>query len=223
MTLKQLHANRLNAKRCTGPRSDAGKERSRSNALKTGIYAQSQIVPGEDPAALEKLDSDPAEREVLDNIVHAARLNRRYRRIDAQLMKYEIDTTYKPNAASPRARISAPPAPGSSASRTASTPPTAPFTATWTSSASSKPSASSSDPSPSPHPIPKPGRPPTHRRPPIYPQSNPMKLQSKPGKWVRLAKSGSPAAAPPPAAELAPSPLAPWRAQPLTLAPFLTR
>jgi len=104
MTLNQIRANRLNAKRSAGPRSAAGKARSAMNALKTGISAQSQILPGEDPAALEKLSGEfyeyhqpesPAEREVLDNIIHLAWLNRRYRRIDAQLMKYEMDTTYR--------------------------------------------------------------------------------------------------------------------------------
>jgi len=80
------------------------------NALKSGIYAQAHILPGEDPAALEKLEGEfyeyhqpetPDEREVLDNVIHLAWLNRRYRRIDAQLMKYEIDTTYKLNPLSP--------------------------------------------------------------------------------------------------------------------------
>jgi hypothetical protein len=104
MTLNQIRANRLNAKRSAGPRSAAGKARCAMNALKTGTSAQSQILPGEDPAALEKLSGEfyeyhhpesPAEREVLDNIIHLAWLNRRYRRIDAQLMKYEMDTTYR--------------------------------------------------------------------------------------------------------------------------------
>lgn len=110
MTLKQLRANRLNAQKCAGPRSDAGKDRSSMNALKSGIYAQFQILPGEDPAALEKLSGEfydyhqpetPDEREVLDSVIHAAWLNRRYRRMDAQLMKHEIDTTFKPSPDNP--------------------------------------------------------------------------------------------------------------------------
>jgi hypothetical protein len=103
MTQKQLQANRLNA-RTGGPRSATGKARSAMNNLQTGIYAQSEILPGEDNEALEKLSAEfyefyqpetPLEREVIDNLIHLAWLNRRYRRIDAQLMKYEIDTTYK--------------------------------------------------------------------------------------------------------------------------------
>ena len=58
MTLKQLQANRLNAKKCTGPASAAGKARARMNNLQTGIYAQSEILPGEDKAALEKLAAE---------------------------------------------------------------------------------------------------------------------------------------------------------------------
>lgn len=110
MTLKQLGAKRLNRQRSAGPRSAEGKDRSRWNALKSGIHAQSQILPGEDRAALETLSGEfcdyrqpdtPTARELLDNIIHSAWLSRRYRCIDAQLMKYEIDTTYKPNLVSP--------------------------------------------------------------------------------------------------------------------------
>ena len=105
MTLKQLQANRLNARKGTGPSSAAGKVRARMNNLQTGIYAQSEILPGEDKAALDKLAAEfhefhqpetSVEREIVDNLIHTAWLNRRYRRIDAQLMKYGIDTTYNP-------------------------------------------------------------------------------------------------------------------------------
>ena len=49
---KQIEANRLNAQKSTGPRSVEGKAAIRFNALKTGIDAKSQVIPGEDPAAL---------------------------------------------------------------------------------------------------------------------------------------------------------------------------
>src|SRR4051812_6203743 len=103
MTLKQVQANRLNAKKCSGPGSVTGKARAKMNNLQTGIYSRSEILPGEDNAALDQLSAEfyafyepgsPVEREVVDNLIHLAWLNRRYRRIDAQLMKYEIDTTY---------------------------------------------------------------------------------------------------------------------------------
>ena len=49
-TANQIAANRLNSQKSTGPRSDAGKDRSRMNALKTGVHAESHCILGEDPA-----------------------------------------------------------------------------------------------------------------------------------------------------------------------------
>ena len=54
-TSKQNQANRQNAQRSTGPRSAEGKAASRFNALKTGIDAKAQVIPGEDPDQLEDL------------------------------------------------------------------------------------------------------------------------------------------------------------------------
>ena len=50
---KQLAANRENARKSTGPRSDAGKERSRLNGLTHGMRAEAILLPGEDADALE--------------------------------------------------------------------------------------------------------------------------------------------------------------------------
>src|SRR5258708_39904108 len=47
---KQLEANRLNALKSTGPRSEAGKQQSRYNALRHGLTAETVI------AALEHKD-----------------------------------------------------------------------------------------------------------------------------------------------------------------------
>ena len=54
-TPKQTAANRLNAQNSTGPRSVEGKAASRFNALKSGIDAKAQVIPGEDPDQLEDL------------------------------------------------------------------------------------------------------------------------------------------------------------------------
>src|ERR1022692_3304620 len=51
----QTAANRLNAQHSTGPRSAQGKAASRANSLKTGLYARSQVIAGEDPAELRAL------------------------------------------------------------------------------------------------------------------------------------------------------------------------
>src|ERR1051326_7031566 len=54
-TLRQIAANRANARKSTGPRTPEGKAVSRANALKSGIYAQDAVIVGEDPARLEHL------------------------------------------------------------------------------------------------------------------------------------------------------------------------
>jgi hypothetical protein len=47
-------ANRENAQHSTGPRSDAGKQRSSLNALSHGLTARTAVLPSEDPAAYEQ-------------------------------------------------------------------------------------------------------------------------------------------------------------------------
>jgi len=59
---KQTEANRLNAKKSTGPRTPAGKAKSRFNALKAGIDAGAEAIPGEDPDDLRALREDYYQR-----------------------------------------------------------------------------------------------------------------------------------------------------------------
>jgi hypothetical protein len=47
-TLKQIEANRLNAIKSTGPKTSQGKERSRCNAIRHGLSAETVIVGLED-------------------------------------------------------------------------------------------------------------------------------------------------------------------------------
>jgi hypothetical protein len=54
-TLKQIAANQNNALRSTGPRSLAGKARSRLNAVKHGLTATHSLLPGEDPKEFDGL------------------------------------------------------------------------------------------------------------------------------------------------------------------------
>jgi hypothetical protein len=55
MTEAQMNANRENAQKSTGPRSEAGKANSSRNATKHGLTAANPLLPGEDPANLEIL------------------------------------------------------------------------------------------------------------------------------------------------------------------------
>ena len=54
-TERQLAANRLNAQRSTGPRTEAGKSRSSGNSMKHGLTARSPVIAGEDPEEYERL------------------------------------------------------------------------------------------------------------------------------------------------------------------------
>ncbi len=48
ISLRRLEANRRNALRSTGPRTEAGKERSRANALRHGLTAETVVGTLED-------------------------------------------------------------------------------------------------------------------------------------------------------------------------------
>jgi len=98
-TEKQTAANRLNAKRSTGPNTPAGKARSARNALQTGIYAESLILPGEKLEDLRALITEyyvfhtpltPIARAAVDNLIRAEWLSRRLARIDTALLVDEI-------------------------------------------------------------------------------------------------------------------------------------
>jgi hypothetical protein len=98
-SVAQLNANRLNAQRSTGPRTEAGKAASRFNALQFGIEARSLVIPGEDPAELAALaleyhqQFDPAdalERFLVDTLVRDDWNRRRYTRIEAQVLQLSL-------------------------------------------------------------------------------------------------------------------------------------
>jgi len=98
-TQPQIHANRKNAQKSTGPRSAEGKAKSRFNALKSGLHARSQVIPGEDPAELEALAQDyreeftpksPSEMVLVDSLIAGDWQLRRLRKIEAQLWQREL-------------------------------------------------------------------------------------------------------------------------------------
>ena len=109
-TLTQIEANRRNAQHSTGPRTPEGKAASSMNAFKTGIDAQSSIIPGEDAAALAALterlyqDCQPQteiESLLVDNIIRASWRLRRFDRIDAELLIHTIEDTHYPSPNGP--------------------------------------------------------------------------------------------------------------------------
>ena len=52
---KQIAANRANALKSTGPRTDEGKAAVRLNALRHGLYAATAVLPGESREEFEQL------------------------------------------------------------------------------------------------------------------------------------------------------------------------
>lgn len=54
-TLKRIEANRLNARKSTGPRTAGGKPANCLNAIKHGILAIDPVILGEDPARFDAL------------------------------------------------------------------------------------------------------------------------------------------------------------------------
>src|SRR5437899_11775695 len=99
-TEAQINANRLNAQKSTGPATPEGKARSALNALKSGIDAWSTIICGEDPAELETLTeqflqhyrpADPVQLSLVDTLISTEWIQRRLRRIEAQLWNFRVD------------------------------------------------------------------------------------------------------------------------------------
>ena len=68
----QIEANRRNAQKSCGPKSDEGKSRSRFNALKHGMTAQTVLLPGDDGKAflgrLQSLQEDLQPRNSLEGV-----------------------------------------------------------------------------------------------------------------------------------------------------------
>src|SRR5258708_17687363 len=51
---RQIEANRRNAQNSTGPRTEAGKARSKRNAIKHGLRSEEVVLPTEDPQAFKE-------------------------------------------------------------------------------------------------------------------------------------------------------------------------
>ncbi|HEV3197304.1 MAG TPA: hypothetical protein VGZ73_05340 [Bryobacteraceae bacterium] len=96
-TARQIAANRLNSQKSSGPRSAQGKAASSANSLKTGLYARSQVIAGEDPAELRVLadqyflrwePATPEESFLVATLINADWLLRRYSLADAKIWDY---------------------------------------------------------------------------------------------------------------------------------------
>jgi len=103
---RKLQANRANAKRSTGPRTEAGKAASCRNALKHGILSRSVDLPLETPGpdlGSRKLDRSlvsevPGTRSALQEI------NRIWDKL-TRVVVFEKDCAQRPNGLERNARL----------------------------------------------------------------------------------------------------------------------
>lgn len=101
----QIEANRRNSQRSTGPRTEAGKARSRRNALRHGLAARTLIVaPGEDEADFAAFAADLRQDLAPDGAVEEALAQRiilcawrleRIARIEAETLRLEAALAQK--------------------------------------------------------------------------------------------------------------------------------
>ena len=95
---RQIDANRLNAQKSTGPSTPEGRAAVRLNSLKYGLYAETLILPGEDPAAFEALldrfdaehqPATPTEEAFVSQIAMATWRRARIQRMEVAYYKTE--------------------------------------------------------------------------------------------------------------------------------------
>ena len=113
---RQVEANRRNAQKSTGPTSVTGKAASSMNALKTGIYAKSLVLPSEKLADLEQLideyyqchnPSTPEARSLVDDLVYGEWLKRRLRTAETQLWAHDHQERFTPDPKYPLGQTAA--------------------------------------------------------------------------------------------------------------------
>ena len=99
-TNAQIKANRNNAKKSTGPRTEEGKARAAKNSLKHGLLARDTVLPGEDPAEFDsqlsalEADIQPAnslEFELVRQIADAQWRMRRLTRLETGFLAAAVD------------------------------------------------------------------------------------------------------------------------------------
>jgi hypothetical protein len=97
-TDRQIEANRLNAQSSTGPSTPEGRAAVRLNGLKYGLYAETLVLPGEDPAEfdamLDRLDAEhqpatPTEEIFVSQIAMASWRRARVQRMEVAFYKNE--------------------------------------------------------------------------------------------------------------------------------------
>src|SRR5204862_2691077 len=95
---QQIEANRLNAQKSTGPSTPEGRAAVGLNGLKYGLYANTLILPGEDPAEFDALldrfhaeyqPATPTEETFVSQIVMATWRRARIQRMEVAVYESE--------------------------------------------------------------------------------------------------------------------------------------
>src|SRR5579863_8249898 len=96
---RQIEANRKNAEKCTGPRTEKGRAISSQNALKTGLDAKSEVLRFESRQDYEALiaafydryhPTVPEDRALVDMLIRSEWLLRRYTAIDTAVWEHDF-------------------------------------------------------------------------------------------------------------------------------------
>jgi len=99
-TLKPTEANRRNAAKSTGPRTTEGKDASRLNALKHGVYANAPVIMGESRDHYEALSrshferfnpATPEEHTLVAILVRNAWLLERFSNVETDLWNSRLE------------------------------------------------------------------------------------------------------------------------------------
>src|SRR6266536_1214201 len=99
-SLRQIEANRHNALRSTGPKTETGKRRSRRNALRHGFTAETVLEPLEDPEEYrafedailsEYLPQTPVEQELVRRLASLFWRLRRATSIETGLLRMQSE------------------------------------------------------------------------------------------------------------------------------------
>jgi len=113
---RQIEANRRNAQKSTGPKSPEGKAVSSMNALKTGLYAVSEVLPTENPAKYQELiaryyaDHKPETAlacQYVDEIIYCTWNLRRLRRVESELYDFVHADCFEPDDDFPLGQVCA--------------------------------------------------------------------------------------------------------------------
>jgi hypothetical protein len=105
-TEKQTAASQLNGRKSTGATTSEGKARIVAANLKSGVYAESQILPWEDAGSLDRLEAEyydyhrpasPEARLLLDDLILCEWTLRRLHRADSNLWEYSAKEAWHPD------------------------------------------------------------------------------------------------------------------------------